>query len=108
MNYIFNIPEEHVDRVLEEYDSHIDRLQICQEECSELIKAISKHIRTMKWADDSVRAPVREQIVEEMTHVAICLAMLKKIFSVDQSEINDEVLKKAYTGEKYLFKCTNE
>lgn len=92
---IFRIPKVHIDNVLSKYELHIERLQVCEEECSELIKAISKHIRSLQNNTTISKDEARKMIVEECTHVAISLCMLRSLFDIKQEEIDAEILRKA-------------
>lgn len=55
------------------------------EECSELIQAISK----MKRGKDN-----RDNLIEEMADVMICMDILKQVYGVSDSEIQNYVCKK--------------
>jgi NTP pyrophosphatase (non-canonical NTP hydrolase) len=55
------------------------------EECSELIQAISK----MKRGKDN-----RNNLIEEMADVMICMEILKQVYGVSDSEIQNYVCKK--------------
>lgn len=58
---------------------------VCMEECSELIQAISK----MKRGKDS-----RDNLIEEMADVMICMDILKQVYGVSDNEIQNYVCKK--------------
>lgn len=60
------------------------QMMICAEECSELIQAITKRIRYYK----SETINTRENLVEEIADVIICIEYLKMIDAIDQSEID--------------------
>lgn len=55
---------------------------IAMEECSELSQAISKCIR-------SPEEGARENLVEEMADVLICLGQLKSIYQVSDEELRE-------------------
>lgn len=90
-SYGIKIPEDHVIKVLKDYQFQLSQLQVCEEECSELIKAISKYVRSTQGMTNISREEARAMIVEELTHVAVCLHMLQKMFDVSQDEINEQV-----------------
>lgn len=52
---------------------------VCMEECSELIKAVSKLIRNPKGPTDNLS--------EEMADVIICLVLLQKMYNVSDKDI---------------------
>ena len=58
---------------------------VCMEECSELIQAISK----MKRGKDN-----RDNLIEEMADVMICMDILKQVYGVSDNEIQNYVCKK--------------
>lgn len=58
---------------------------VCMEECSELIQAISK----MKRGKDN-----RDNLIEEMADVMICMDILKQVYGVSDSDIQNYVCKK--------------
>lgn len=62
------------------------------EECSELQKAISKALR-YEQGDRFVADNQRENLIEEIADVLICIDQLKFMFSIEQSEI--EVMKES-------------
>ena len=72
-----NINKEIISRSLDTYGNGI-QLVVCMEELSELSQAISKEIR----GKDN-----RNNLVEEMADVIICLEILKQIFAVTNVEI---------------------
>lgn len=76
-----NINKEIVSRSLDTYGNGI-QLVVCMEELSELTQAISKEIR----GKDN-----RNNLVEEMADVIICLEILKQIFAVTNVEIEEWV-----------------
>ena len=59
-----------------------DRMVVCMEECSELIHAISKLLRGRD---------VRDNLVEEMADVTICVNLLAMIYHVDRSQLDKVV-----------------
>lgn len=58
---------------------------VCMEECSELIQAISK----MKRGKDN-----RDNLIEEMADVMICMEILKQVYGVSDGEIQNYVCQK--------------
>ena len=58
---------------------------VCMEECAELIQAISK----MKRGKDN-----RDNLIEEIADVMICIEILKQVYVVSDSEIQNYVCKK--------------
>lgn len=56
---------------------------IAQEECAELIQAISKCYRNKEL----IPTEVRENLIEEMADVMICLEQLKVIFHINEEEL---------------------
>ena len=63
------IPEKFVDKCIENF-KETDQRQILEEECAELIQAISKNIRGKPNSID--------QIKEEMTHVLISINVVAR------------------------------
>lgn len=61
---------------------------VAMEECSELQKAISKALR-YEHGDRFVADNQRENLIEEIADVLICIDQLKFMFSIEQSEIED-------------------
>lgn len=72
--------------------AHDIQPDILQEECAELIQAISKFKRNKC---DNTR------IIEEMSHVLISSAVVAKLFNISEQDIHNEIIKKA---DKYGFK----
>ena len=56
---------------------------IAMEECSELIQAISKCLRSKEM----IPIETREHLIEEMADVMICLEQLKVIFHINEEEL---------------------
>lgn len=61
---------------------------VAMEECSELQKAISKALR-YEQGDRFVADNQRENLIEEIADVLICIDQLKFMFSIEQSEIEE-------------------
>lgn len=67
-----------------------NRLDQTQEECAELIQALSKYKRTVVKKDktcsvDELKA--RNMVTEEIADIEICLAQLKKLMSISDMEL---------------------
>lgn len=92
---IFSIPVEHVCNVMQEYETHEMQREVCKEELAELIQALTKYSRGKVGKTKYTVNEARAMIVEEFTHVAIALGMLKKIYNISQDEIDVEVKRKA-------------
>ena len=88
---IVNIPPKHIDKYMGVYDVGEDtHLDILQEECAELIQAISKY----KRSDLGDYGVCRGKIIEEMTHVAISSEVCCRLLCIDRGEIAKEVKRK--------------
>lgn len=71
------------------------QLGIAQEECAELIQAISKVQRNKNEYADSVEfVNERRRVVEEMADVIVCLNQLQYIFLVPDQELSEIVDRK--------------
>lgn len=89
---IVNISPEHIDKYMQVYDvGEYTHLDILQEECAELIQAISKYKRPSDGSDYDV---CRGKIIEEMTHVAISSEICCRLLCIDRGEIDNEVKRK--------------
>ena len=73
-----------VKRSIEHYGKDLQST-VCMEECAELIQAISK----MKRGKDN-----RNNLIEEMADVMICMEILKQVYGVSDSEIQNYVCQK--------------
>lgn len=73
-----------VDKSIEHYGSDLQTV-VCMEECSELIQAISK----MKRGKGS-----RDNLIEEMADVMICMEILKQVYGISDNEIQNYVCQK--------------
>lgn len=85
------VNKEIVSRSLETYGNGI-QLVVCMEELSELTQAISKEIR---GRGD------RNNLVEEMADVIICLEILKQVFKITDEDIDSWI---KYKQERNLFR----
>lgn len=98
---MITISEKHIDRYMQHFQFQLSQLQVCEEECSELIKAISKFIRVTQGTTDLTREQTRSMIVEETIHVMICAGMLQKMFDITQDEVDAEIAKKEELFDQY-------
>ena len=73
-----------VTKSVENYGADL-QTTVCMEECSELIQAISKK----KRGKDN-----RDNLIEEMADVMIRMDILKQVYGVSDSEIQNYVCKK--------------
>lgn len=85
------VNKEIVSRSLKTYGNGI-QLVVCMEELSELTQVISKEIR---GEDD------RNNLVEEMADVIICLEILKQVFEITDEDIDSWI---KYKQERNLFR----
>ena len=96
MGRLFEIPQEHIENVMKYYKCSAIQRSVCEEECSELIQVLAKYERCILLVDkEFAENSFRDSIIEELTHVAISLGMLTKIFDISYDEIEAEVRKKA-------------
>lgn len=93
---MIDIPEEHVDQYIKIFKNDDVQLDVLQEECAELIKAISKYKRSIicPGVGNCVKDPI-DAIVEEITHVAISSNIVAKILGITEKDIQRELDKKA-------------
>jgi NTP pyrophosphatase (non-canonical NTP hydrolase) len=94
---MFGIDDSFVQQCLDTFP-HETQLDMLQEECAELIKACAK----MKRDDGhwSLTDPY-DALKEEITHVLISSAVVARIYSITEEDIEHEVNKKR---QKYKFK----
>lgn len=109
-DYIFNVPIVHVAKLCESvYPSASERSSLMVQEIGEFLQAYSKYqlVRdfhaksfpmTFATLDES-----RTHLVEEMTHVLVCLGMLAVEEGITQDEIDDAIRRKAIAGVNYPF-----
>lgn len=74
--------KELIKKIIDKYGTQIQS-NIAMEECAELIQAISKCLRSKEL----IPTEVRENLIEEMADVMICLEQLKVIFHVSEEEL---------------------
>lgn len=89
---MINIPENHVDQYMRIFKNKDIQLDILQEECAELIKAISKYKRAI--GHYTVIDPI-DNVIEEMTHVAISSEIVARLLDIKPEDIQREVDRKA-------------
>ena len=87
MNKISNYNDEII--ALIDYYGGYESLVIAIEECSELIKAITKLIRNTNYEDGEIVYKDRYSVLEEIADVLICTDILEKLFGFS----DDDVLK---------------
>ena len=73
-----------VKKSIEHYGADLQTV-VCMEECAELIQAISK----MKRGKDN-----RENLIEEVADVMICIEILKQVYGISDNEIQNYVCQK--------------
>ena len=73
-----------VKKSIEHYGADLQTV-VCMEECAELIQAISK----MKRGKDN-----RDNLIEEMADVMICIEILKQVYGISDNEIQNYVCQK--------------
>lgn len=90
---MINIPKEHIDQYIDLFgDDAIKQIDILQEECAELIQALSKYKRG--FGHFTHTDPI-DNVVEELTHVAISSEIVAKLLRIKPEDIKREVDKKA-------------
>ena len=75
----YSIDKNIIAKSINHYGEEI-QATVCMEECAELIQAISK----MKRGIDA-----KDNLAEEIADVLICIEMLKQLYDVDTSSLND-------------------
>ena len=87
MNIDYLLLKEILDNVSIDY-----HLEITMEELAELIQAIVKTKRTTNVIDFHLdEKAVRENLIEEIADVTLCLAILKRLLHIGNSQVNDYV-----------------
>ena len=74
--------KELVKKVIHKHGT-VTQSMIAMEECSELIQAISKCVRSK----DLIPTETREHLIEEMADVMICLEQLMIMYSITDEEL---------------------
>ena len=97
---MINIPDNHIDQYYEMFGTDtFKQIDILQEECAELIKALSKYKRSFGYSLEYLDlVKVNESfnnIVEEITHVAISSEIVAKVLNITEEDINQEIDKRA-------------
>ena len=88
--------KEIVDFSLKNFPTDL-QIDILQEECAELIKALSKYKRENypdNMTDFKSDKETRNNLIEEMSHVLISIDVVSSILKISVSEIQDEITKK--------------
>lgn len=97
--------KEIVDFALKNFPTDL-QIDILQEECAELIKALSKYKREENYPVNVTNLKsykeTRNNLIEEMSHVLISIDVVSSILNIDEYEIQDEINKKC---NKYIH-CT--
>lgn len=90
---MIEIPEEHIQQYIEIFGGDlIKQIDILQEECAELIKALSKYKRNIGFY---TYTDPKDNVIEELTHVAISSEIVAKLLDIKSEDIKKEVDKKA-------------
>ena len=80
----YNIDESIIARSIQHYGAE-KQSTVCMEECTELIQAISK----------AKRGKIdRDNMIEEIADVLICIEMLKQMYMISDEKINKWIEKK--------------
>ena len=79
-----------VDDILSNFDPSA-QLDILEEECAELIQAASKCKRAREYRDLDYR---RQNLIEEMSHVTISMAVAARILNISEEDILAEINEK--------------
>ena len=96
--------KEIVDFALKNFPTDL-QIDILQEECAELIKALSKYKRENypnNMSNLKSYKETRSNLIEEMSHVLISIDVVSSILKISVSEIQDEITKKC---KKYCPNC---
>lgn len=101
-DYIFNVPKGHVCALLREvYTTEKQQYALVVQELGEFLQAYSKYSTREGPLENHLGE--REHLIEEMTHVLVCLGMIAMSEGVLQSEIDAQIQKKALDGVIYPF-----
>ena len=95
MKTTFDVPDSIVGQCIEKFGYNLSnniQIDVLQEECAELIQALSKLKRGKDMAIDMVK--------EELTHVMMSSAIIAKMYDITNGDILNEIEKKA---DKYSF-----
>ena len=77
-----------------------ETLTICEEEASELIKALTKYKRARSHSEQMRR---KGEAMEEMADVIICIDMLMTLFGITERELEKEIKKKMERNLKRIY-----
>lgn len=80
---------EHINEIIKKHGI-VAQSMIAMEECSELIQAISKCVRSK----EVIPTETREHLVEEMADVLICLEQLQAMYYITNEELSEWMNKK--------------
>ena len=86
------IDKEFEKQLIEKTGSHRQQI-IAMEECGELIQSISKMLR-FESASSKTKDKYKENLVEEIADVSICLERLKLIHNIGDEDIQKWINKK--------------
>lgn len=87
------IPEDHIEKYLKKYGEDVDKqIGILQEECAELIVALSKYKRY--GINKENKKVFIDNITEELTHVAISSNIVAKLLNIEDYDVLREVKNK--------------
>lgn len=84
---MFGIHDSFVKQCADFFPEEVIKLDVLQEECAELIQALSKLKRGESGALDKVK--------EEMAHVLISSAVVARTFGITEADMEKEANKKA-------------
>ena len=96
--------KEIVDFAIKNFPTDL-QIDILQEECAELIKALSKYKRENypnNMSNLKSYKEARNNLIEEMSHVLISIDVVSSILNISVSEIQDEITQKC---KKYCPNC---
>lgn len=80
---IYGVDGKHVQEYLK-FHNHNEQVDILQEECAELIQALSK---LKRYGLDEV---VKRNVLEEMTHTLISIASVATILGITEEDIDKQ------------------
>lgn len=93
-----HISDKHLEALREEYGYKVTLSEVgLMEECSELIQALSKRIRATN--------PNKDNIIEEMAHVIICIRLVCLQLNISPDDIQQEIMKKYPEGYEEKENC---
>ena len=86
---LFGVPSKFIDQCMEKFDD--PEIDLLQEECAELIQACSKLRRYKKCDDVRTRIKYRDNLIEELAHVAMSSASVARRYKITQEDLDAEV-----------------